>query len=173
LPIPEELIHEEKEKNPISLWTPVFSLLVVAFFAWTLWDARDWWFRARLFPWAIGFAGLGLAFVQFISDGAALLKSRRAGGERKSNENSARARRRALSMAAWILGSFAAIWLLGFPVAVPLTVLLYLKAGAQERWPISIALALLGWLSFYGIFDYLLRVPFPSGQFLAWVNQLT
>jgi putative tricarboxylic transport membrane protein len=173
LPIPEELIHEEKEKTPIFLWTPVFSLLVVAFFAWTLWDARDWWFRARLFPWAIGFAGLGLAFVQFISDGAALLKSRRAGGERKSNENSALARRRALSMAAWILGFFAAIWLLGFPVAVPLTVLLYLKAGAQERWPISIALALLGWLSFYGIFDYLLHVPFPSGQFLAWVNQLT
>jgi hypothetical protein len=73
-------------------------------------------------------------------------------------------------MTAWILGSFAAIWLLGFAVAVPLTILLYLKAGAQERWPISIVLALLGWLSFYGIFEYLLHVPFPRGLLLDWLD---
>jgi hypothetical protein len=33
----------------------------------------------------------------------------------------------------WILGFPAAIWLVGFAVAVPLTLLLYLKIGTRER----------------------------------------
>jgi putative tricarboxylic transport membrane protein len=159
-----------EEEAVSSIWAPVFTLLVVAFFAWTLWEAREWWFRARLFPWTIGFAALVLALLQFRSELVGLLRSRRAGREKKVNEMSALARQRTLTMTAWILGSFAAIWLLGFAVAVPLTILLYLKAGAQERWPISIVLALLGWLSFYGIFDYLLHVPFPRGLLLDWLD---
>jgi len=170
-PIPEGPVREVKEQPPISLWVPVFTLIVVGFFAWTLWEAREWWFRARLFPWAIGFAGLALALLQFIYDGAALAKSMRAGREVKSDEESAVAQQRTLKMVAWILGFFAAIWLLGFSVAVPLTILVYLK-GAQERWPISIALAGLGWLAFYGLFDHLLHVPFPEGQLFLWVEQL-
>jgi len=170
-PIPEGPVREVKEQPPISLWVPVFTLIVVGFFAWTLWEAREWWFRARLFPWAIGFAGLALALLQFIYDGAALAKSMRAGREVKSDEESAVAQQRTLKMVAWILGFFAAIWLLGFSVAVPLTILVYLK-GAQERWPISIALAGLGWFAFYGLFDHLLHVPFPEGQLFLWVEQL-
>jgi len=170
-PIPEGPVREVKEQPPISLWVPVFTLIVVGFFAWTLWEAREWWFRARLFPWAIGFAGLALALLQFIYDGAALAKSMRAGREVKSDEESAVAQQRTLKMVAWILGFFVAIWLLGFSVAVPLTILVYLK-GAQERWPISIALAGLGWLAFYGLFDHLLHVPFPEGQLFLWVEQL-
>jgi TctA family transporter len=169
-PIPDEATREVKEQTPISLWSPVFTLIIVAFFAWTLWEAREWWFRARLFPWAIGFAGLALALLQLMSDGAGLVKSRRAGGEQR-NDKFAVARQRTLSMTAWIVGFFAAIWLLGFPIAVPLTILVYLK-GAQERWPISIALACLGWLAFYGLFDHLLHVPFPEGQLFLWLKQL-
>lgn len=170
-PIPEGPVREVKEQPPISLWAPVFTLVIVGFFAWTLWEAREWWFRARLFPWAIGFAGLALALLQFIYDGAALAKSMRAGREVKSDEESAVAQQRTVKMVAWILGFFAAIWSLGFSVAVPLTILVYLK-GAQERWPISIALAGLGWLAFYGLFDHLLHVPFPEGQLFLWVEQL-
>ena len=161
-----------KREPVISLWAPIFTLVVVAFFAWTLWEAREWWFRARLFPWAIGFAGLALAILQLMSDGAALVKSRRAGGEQKTDEKSAVARQRTLSMTAWILGFFAAIWLLGFPLAVPLTIFLYLK-NARERWPISIILAFFGWVSFYGLFDHVLHVPFPEGQLFIWIKQIS
>ena len=157
----------------ISVWAPIFTALVIAFFAWTLWEAREWWFRARLFPWAIGFAGLALALLQLRTDIASLVRSRRADSEEKVNRESALARRRTLTVTAWILGFFAAIWLLGFSIAVPLTILLYLKAGAREHWPISIALALVGWLSFYGLFDYLLHVPFPAGQFFVWMKQIS
>ncbi|HWO41430.1 MAG TPA: tripartite tricarboxylate transporter permease [Candidatus Eisenbacteria bacterium] len=151
-----------KKERATSIWQPIFTLGVIVFFCWSLWEARDWWFRARLFPWAIGFTGLALALLEFASELAALARSRGGAQERKPGQ-SPLVRRRTLIITGWIVGAFAAIWLLGFGVAVPITILLYLKA-AEERWLISIALAFFGWLGFYGIFDYLLHVPFPQGQ---------
>ncbi|HJY76051.1 MAG TPA: tripartite tricarboxylate transporter TctB family protein [Burkholderiales bacterium] len=76
--------------------------------------------------------------------------------------------RRTLVAAAWIVGFFAAIVLLGFPIAVPLFVLLYLKLQGRERWGISIAITLGTWAVFYGLFDLLLHLPFPAGWLLSW-----
>jgi hypothetical protein len=42
----------------------VFSCLLALFIAWVVWEARDWPFRARLFPWAIGFPVLALVLLQ-------------------------------------------------------------------------------------------------------------
>jgi hypothetical protein len=171
--LPEQQAAISSDKPPVtSICAPIFTFVIVAFFAWTLWEAREWWFRARLFPWTIGFAGLALALLQFNYEIASLMRSRRAGIEDQANGHSALARRRTLGITAWILGSFAAIWLLGFPVAVPLTILLYLKVGAREHWPISIALAFFGWVSFYGLFDYVLHVPFPEGQSFIWMSKI-
>ncbi|HKY08169.1 MAG TPA: tripartite tricarboxylate transporter permease [Candidatus Binatia bacterium] len=168
-PIAEEPLGGERQQPPVSFWAPVFSMIVVAFFAWTLWEAREWWFRARLFPWTIGFAGLTLALLQFGSDATALAKSVRAGSKNEHGGTAAPERQRAVKMVGWILGFFAAIWLLGFSVAVPLAILVYLKSAA-ERWPISIMLACAGWLAFYGLFDHLLHVPFPKGQLFTWIT---
>ncbi len=154
----------------VSPWAGLFTFLVIVFFGWALWEAREWWFRARLFPWTIGFAGLALALIQFGSEVALLGKHRPAPEQKESSESAAVVRRRTLGITAWILGFFAAIWLLGFPAAVPLTILFYLKAGARERWTISITLALFGWLCFYGLFDHLLHVPFPQGQLFTWLT---
>ena len=154
----------------LSPWAAVFTLLIVMFFAWALWEAREWWFRARLFPWTIGFAGLALALLQLSSEITLLRRYRPVREPKESSESAAVVRRRTLGITARILGFFAAIWLLGFPVAVPLTIVLYLKAGARERWTISITLALFGWLCFYGLFDHLLHVPFPQGQLFIWLT---
>jgi len=42
----------------------LFSCLLVLFLVWVVWEARDWPFRARLFPWAIGIPVLALAVMQ-------------------------------------------------------------------------------------------------------------
>ena len=42
----------------------LFTCLLALFIAWILWEARDWPFRARLFPWAIGFPVLALVLLQ-------------------------------------------------------------------------------------------------------------
>jgi uncharacterized membrane protein YjjB (DUF3815 family) len=63
-----------------------------------------------------------------------------------------------------------AIWLLGFSLAVPVTLILYLKIAGREKWPITLLLALIGWGFFYGLFEYTLHVPFPDGQLLVWLG---
>ena len=68
----------------------------------------------------------------------------------------------------WMLGFFAAIVLLGFPIAVPLFMVLYLKIEGREGWPLTIAMTLGVWGVFHGLFIYLLHLPFPSGWIFEW-----
>lgn len=78
--------------------------------------------------------------------------------------------RRTLTGMAWILGFFVAIVLLGFPIAVPLFVFLYVKLQGREGWGASLALALAVWGVFYGLLDRLLHLPFPDGWIQAWIG---
>jgi hypothetical protein len=41
--------------------------------------------------------------------------------------------------------------------------------GAQERWPVTLAISAACWLFFFGLFDYALQMPFPSGALFDWV----
>lgn len=71
--------------------------------------------------------------------------------------------RRALVAAGWILGFFFVIGLVGFLVAVPIFLLAYLRLQARESWIFSIVFTAVVWGAFYGLFDYLLHLPFGSG----------
>jgi hypothetical protein len=71
-------------------------------------------------------------------------------------------RRRTAVIIGWIFGFYIAIWLLGFSLAVPVMIILYLKIAGREKWPIAILLALIAWGFFYGLFDHTLHVPFPD-----------
>jgi hypothetical protein len=75
--------------------------------------------------------------------------------------------RRSAVAAGWIAGFFFAILLLGFPLAVPLFVFLYLKLQGKEGWIFSAVFAAVVWLFFYGLFDQLLHLPFPQGWLFA------
>ena len=63
-----------------------------------------------------------------------------------------------------------AIWLLGFVIAVPVASFLYFRFAGGEKWSISIPLSLAAGTIFYGLFDYLLHLPFPEGTLLVWLN---
>jgi Tripartite tricarboxylate transporter TctB family len=76
--------------------------------------------------------------------------------------------RRSAVAAGWIFAFFAAILLLGFPIAVPLFVFLYLKLQGREGWILSLALAAVAWGFFYALFDQLLHLPFPQGWLFEW-----
>jgi hypothetical protein len=156
---------EAKEAAPVSIWLAIFSLCVVALFAWALWQAWDWDFRPGLFPWVIGFVGLPLALLQLNLDGAGAIKTIRHGLVAKAHDQ--HATRETVKIAAWILGYFVAIWLLGFSVAIAVTTFLYLKLS-KEGWLVSLVLMALAWVTFYSLFVHLLHVPFPEGALFAW-----
>jgi putative tricarboxylic transport membrane protein len=148
-----------------------FSGLLVLLFAWALWASRDFGARAGLFPWVIGVPTLGLAIAQLGRD----LTGRRSGpaldaAAAGSDLPRGVVVRRTVAICGWILGSYAAIWLLGFSLATLVTTFLYLKVGAGERWPISVVLSLAALASVYGLFEWGLAVPFPPGVLFVWLG---
>src|SRR4029079_9238803 len=121
------------------------------------------------FPWVVGFFGLPLALLQSGLDVAGAVKAIGDGLVIARDHETTRLRRETVKISAWILGYFVAIWLLGFSAAIAVTTLLYLKL-AKERWLIAFVLTFFAWASFYGLFVYLLHVPFPEGLLAAWLR---
>ena len=79
------------------------------------------------------------------------------------------ARHRTVTITCWIVGFFVAIWIVGFVPASAIATLLYLKFGAGERWPVTVAIGATCWLFFFGLFDYALQLPFPDGALFDWL----
>ena len=168
VPIPMPEMEAEGTPRPLSVWHVIFTVVILVGFAWGVWQARDWGFRASLFPWVIGFPGIVLALAQVQIDLTGLLKERKAGVP--SEGANPEVVRRTLSIVGWILGFFVSIWLIGFSITVPLCTFLFLKVGAGEKWFISVLLTLLGWAGFYAVFEYSLSLPFPPGMLVEMVT---
>jgi TctA family transporter len=147
-----------------------FSLGIVLFFVWALWQSRTFGTRAGLFPWAVIVPGLALAVVQLVRDATGRRDPEGGPAHRQPGIPAALARRRTAEIAAWIVGMLLAIWLIGFAGATLLVTLLYLRIGAGERWPISLAVSAGGFLVVYGLFQRALGVPFPPGALVAWLG---
>ena len=131
--------------------------------------AWAWPWKAALFPLAIGIPVFCLA----AAEAAWTLLGSAGRGEAKVKDfrlaqglPEGEVLRRSAIAAAWIVGFFAAIVLLGFPWAVPLFVFLYLKLHG-ETWRLSGLLTVAVWGFFYGLFDRLLHLPFPQGWLFA------
>jgi TctA family transporter len=159
------------------VYRPIFALFFVVLFIYvlreTFYEIRPMEERAALFPMVLGIPCLVLSVLAF---GQELIYTlRRATGPDNSpimspSPEAYVIRRRALSIVAWILGFFLGIWLLGFIIAVPVATFLYFRFAGGEKWSISVPLSLAAWAVFYGLFDYLLHLPFPEGTLVTWLN---
>jgi putative tricarboxylic transport membrane protein len=146
-----------------SIRATLFNLFLVVIIAAGLWKSRNFGFRAGLFPWSIGFPVLALALVQFGMELTGKTRVSETGAaELAADLPKDVLYRRTGRIIAWIFAFYLAIWLLGFGLAIPVTMFLYLKVEGREKWPITIVLTLVAWLFFYGLFDYGLHIPFPD-----------
>jgi hypothetical protein len=133
--------------------------------------AMDWPLKAKLFPIAIGVPVFCMAAAEVLW--GLLRPAERVGAMdfQLSEQSPSEARvRRLLIAVGWMLGFLAGIALVGFPVAVPLLVLLYAKLQGREGWGLSLGLAVAVWGFFYGVFDQLLHLPFPDGWIQIWLG---
>jgi hypothetical protein len=156
----------------------LFSFCALVFFCVFVYLAQEWRLQARLYPFAIGIPMLILAIVQVVMD----LK----GVKAKQSDDGApptpmdfqftkdidpvTAKKRAITMFAWLVGFFALIWLLGFPIAIGLMVFTYLKFQGGESWLLAGTLTIIACLFFYGLFVRLLHLPFPDGVLTTWLG---
>jgi Tripartite tricarboxylate transporter TctB family len=147
---------------------------VIAVLALALWQSRNFGYRAGLFPWVIGTPTLILAFFQLARDLVGKQKKVRAelveSAEGRVEVAPELARQRTISIVSWTIGFFLAIWLIGFSYAVPLTIFLYLKFAGNEKWPMTLVVTFFSWLFYWGLFERLLRVPFPEGLLISLIK---
>ncbi len=150
----------------------LFTATVAVLLALALWQSRNFGFRAGLFPWVIGIPTLCLAVAQLTKDifGHEKPKGELAAWEVAVNVPPEVAKQRTVSILLWTVGFFLAIWFLGFSYSVPLSMLLYLKLAAKEKWPMAIAISFLTWLCIYAMFERALSVPFPEGLLFTLVK---
>jgi hypothetical protein len=144
------------------------SVAVMIVSGYAVFAATAWPWKAALFPLVIGIPLFCLATTELLW--TLLGAPPQAAANEVELSTDAAARRRVLQVAGWMLAFFAAIALLGFPIAVPLFVFLYLRLQGGEGWIMSIVITVATSAVFYGLFDALLHLPFPSGWLLDWLG---
>ena len=152
----------------------LFSLLVLVFFGYLVWEAQEWRLQARLYPLAIGIPMIFLAVINIVQE----LRGPRK--EEASNTpvdfqltqtvEPAVAVRRTLNILSWIVGFLAGIWVLGFSITIAGMTFGFLKIQSRERWVMSLVLTASAWLVYYVVFERTLLLPFPEGQIFRWLG---
>jgi hypothetical protein len=131
------------------------GLAVVA--AYAVLTALRWPPKAALFPLVMGIPLLVLALAQTVMDWRAASPA----------EIPPQETRAALGVLAWMAGFIVLVFLLGFPLAVPLFIFGYLTLAGRERWLLSGVLALAAWGAFHLLFETLLHFPFDRGWLIG------
>jgi hypothetical protein len=141
----------------------------MAISGWGVYTALEWPLKAKLFPLVIGIPLFCLAAAELMW---AIFGKDHEGqaADFKLSEGQPHdvVLRRTLLAAGWILALFAMVLALGFLVAVPLFVFLYLRLQGREGWLFTTVFTAAVWACFYGLFETLLHLPFPAGWLLAW-----
>jgi hypothetical protein len=133
--------------------------------------ARRWPLRSALFPIIIGSLVFFMAALNFYLNLFAKRESREETSsiDFKLTEDMAPevVKARTQSIFLWILGFLVLILLTGFSLAIPVFFFLFLKLKGKEGWCASFGLSALAWGAFYGLFVWLLDIPFLEG----WIQK--
>jgi hypothetical protein len=144
----------------------LFSGALALAAAWALVETLSWPIMTALYPRAIGIPLLVLAIAETVLNVTRRDDADGAGATDiafSSDVPPDVAVRRTVAVVAWMVGFYVAIILIGFPRAVPLFVLAYLRVQGRERWIIALSLAAVAWLAFYLVFVRVLHLPFDDG----------
>ncbi|MFQ5849668.1 MAG: hypothetical protein ACE5JU_03655 [Candidatus Binatia bacterium] len=153
----------------------LISAFLVLLFIWVVWEAREWPFLTRFFPWAIGFPVLALALMQFALASWQAFRQRmdpevgaiqgEPGEELEAGAmlDGKLLRQRTLSISAWTIAFALGFWLLGFKVGGLLLSPAFLRFQAHESWKMSILYGLGTYLFFFAGLELALGFPLPPG----------
>jgi len=157
--------------KPILKVGSLLGLSVTIAAAYALYDSWYWPYKTALFPRLISVPLLLLGLLETLLC-LYVLEGQREGAavdfEFSTDVDPIKARKRTLSLFLWILGFFALILLIGFLLAVPIFIFLYLKVEGKEGWVLTLSLTAFSWLFMEGLFDRLLHIPFSQGWLLSF-----
>ena len=152
----------------------LFSLLVLVFFGYLVWEAGQWRLQARLYPLAIGIPMIALAVINIVEELRGPKKEAASNTpvdfQLTQTVEPAVAVRRTLNMLSWIVGFLAGIWVLGFSITIAGMTFGFLKIQNKEGWRMSLVLTASAWVVYYVVFERTLLLPFPEGQIFRWLG---
>lgn len=148
----------------------LMSLCTMMIASWAVITALKWPLRTAIFPVIIGIPVFFMAMGEFLFslyEREEIANKKSGEGVKPSEKKEVLPVSQSLLAFALIIGFFLLILFFGFPIGIPLFVFLYLKFYGRERWGISVGLAATAWACFFGLFIWLLNIPFPEG----WVQK--
>lgn len=156
----------------------VFACFVALAILWFVWEARDWSFHSRLFPWSVGLTVLILALAQVALSvrnfqyGSSKddIKLKMAPPDHQAAGVEPSEVWRLATIGSWIAVFFLGIWLFGFRLGSLVLTVAFLKVAAKEGYKKSLTLGLVNYLFFLIIFDFALGVPLLEGAIAQWLG---
>ena len=148
----------------------VFLIIVAAA---AIFMALQWPFQAALFPLSVSIPLLILASIQLLQlffDKEETIESAAVDLEFSSDVPPEIERRRVITAFSWIAGFIVCVFLIGFPLTVPLFVCAYLRfESGVGRLP-TVAATAITWVIFYALFQKLVHLQFEQGALQAWLG---
>jgi hypothetical protein len=148
----------------------VFLLLVAAT---AIVIARQWTFQAALFPLSVSLPLLILAAIELLLSifgrsennvGAAVDLEFTSGVPPEIE------RRRVISAFSWIAAFVLSVYLIGFPITVPLFIFAYLRFESGVGLLAGVLATAFTWALFFALFQKLVHLQFEQGALQAWLG---
>ncbi len=151
----------------------LLSLFFIVVGAYAVHSALGWSFKAALFPLSVSIPLIILAATQLLLE--LFGKAESASGpavelELASDVPPDVARSRVINIFLWVAGFILLVFLFGFPIAVPLFMLAYLRLQSRESWCLSVGLTAGAWGFFYAVFQRLIQMQFEAGMVQSWLG---
>ena len=154
----------------------VFSLFLVVWFAYGVWEARSYGFLAKIFPFYVSLVLLILAVVHIVMEVVRTL--RKTGGDSNTTGGGdlsvdwdmpmAEVYGAFLIYVGIIIGVYIVIYLIGYPVAMTLFIIIFYRFMANAGWLGSL-IAGAAALGFMALASHVLGMYWPEGLIvLPW-----
>ena len=151
----------------------VFCVFLMVVTASAIYLALDWPFKAALFPLSVSIPLLilaGIQLLQLLVGKEEIIESAAVDLEFSSDVPPEIERRRVITAFSWIAGFIFAVYLIGFPLTVPLFICFYLRFESGVGALPTIAATAITWAMFYGLFQKLVHLQFEQGAIQTWLG---
>jgi hypothetical protein len=150
-----------------------FSALLLLISGYAIFAASGWSFKAGFFPLAMAIPLLILVLIHLYLDtfGAPeVSKGPAVEADFSGTVPDAVARRRVVTIFVWIGAFIVCVYLIGFPLTVPVFIFFYLKLRSDASWLRSVTLTAITWGFFHLLFRRLVHMQFEAGAIQSWLG---
>ena len=143
-----------------------FSVFLLVISGYVIFAASRWTFKTGFFPLATVIPLVVLVLIHLYLElfaPAEVSKGPAVEAEFSNEVAPDVARRRVITIFSWIAAFILFVYLIGFPLTVPLFIFCYLKFQSDATWLNSITLTAIAWGFFYTLFQRLVHIQFEAG----------